>query len=99
MHNILRRVAAVLAAGGLAGLAVTSSAASAGASTMGQPARHCVQVRGSGTTVTASRTVIRAGLTCFAVASANPGQPGGGGGSSVSLFRPARGVSLGPAAP
>jgi len=94
MRNILRRAAAVLAAGGLAGLAVTSSAASAGASTMGHSARHCVQVRASGTTVTVSRTVIRAGLACFAVSTANPGQPGGGGGSSVSLFRPVHGVSL-----
>jgi hypothetical protein len=94
MRNVLRRAAAVLAAGGLAGLAVTSSAASAGASTTGHEGRHCVQVRGSGTTVTASRTVIRAGLTCFAVSTANPSQPGGGGGSSISLFHPVPGVSL-----
>ena len=67
-----------------AALSITAASTAAGAST-GHPARGCTQVSESGTTVTASRTVLAAGLNCFTVSTTNPGQPGGGGGASVTL--------------
>lgn len=92
MRTTFRHAAAALAASGLAALSITAASTAAGAST-GQPARGCTQVRESGTTVTASRTVIRSGLNCFTVSTTNPVTPNGGGGE-VSLFRPVPGVSL-----
>jgi len=93
MHTTFRHAVAALAASGLAALSITAASTAAGAST-GHPARGCTQVSESGTTVTASRTVLAAGLNCFTVSTTNPGQPGGGGGASVTLFHPVRGVSL-----
>ena len=92
MRHVLRRSAATLAACGLAGLAVTAAGTAAQAAPRWQD-RSCVRVSEAGTTVTASRTVLRAGTNCFTVSTTNPAQPGSSS-ASPTLFRPVRGVSL-----
>jgi hypothetical protein len=93
MRQILRTAAAGLAACGLTALAIAATDAQAIAGTKAA-ASHCISVKGSGSTVSLSRTKIRNGTVCFAVSSANRGLPGGGGGSSVNMFQPKHGVSL-----
>ena len=93
MRQILRTAAASLAACGLTALAIAATDAPAIAGTKAA-ASHCISVKGSGSTVSLSRTKVHNGTVCFAVSSANPGLPGGGGGSSVNMFQPKHGVSL-----
>ena len=92
--RVFRRSAAVLAVGALAGLAVTGASTAAHAATAGHKGSPCVWVSESGTTVSASRTVIQDGQVCFTVSTTNPVTPGGGTSASVTLFRPVPGVSL-----
>lgn len=88
MRQIIRFATAGLAACGLMALALPAIAGTDGA------ADHCVTVKGSGSSALLGSAKVKGGTVCFTVSSTNPGTPGGGGGSSINMFRPNHGVSL-----
>jgi hypothetical protein len=77
----------VLAAGGLVGMGMSSASAST------CPPRQVVDVVGTADGVHLSQTSVKAGVVSFTVSSTVAAGPDGGG-SEVSLFRPAHGASL-----
>jgi hypothetical protein len=88
MRHLLKGVVAVVATGGMLGLAAPAAFADDH-----EDARQSVNVVGDGSTVTIDEATVQAGSISFKVASTNAVTETSGG-SQITLFQPKKGVTL-----